>query len=400
MATRTKTVLVFLPQGGESVLRILGGVQDVARSRPWKFSAVECRNTGNGKLRMFRSPGGGTVAEMLDKINPDGIIVVHNVVEASALRRPGRRSVPVVFIDRPVGTAAPRRAPHVCVFGEDASFARLAADELFRSGFRDYAFLPWPEDPPWSRGRGKCFARLVTAAGKTFHPFQTPSGGGDATYLLAHIAPFLATLPKPCGLFAANDPVGEAALRVCAQRGWAVPQDFAIVGVDNIEFICEGTAPTLSSISRNWQSEGRAAAELLDEWMADPERHPPSRAVPALHVVRRASTFFAADRRVARAMEFIRLHACDEGFGPRDVVREMGCSRTLADTLFRKVGGHSILDAIHGVRLARARELLLAGKPTDVVAAACGYASYDDFRRVFRNRMGATARQWTLKHSV
>ena len=400
MATRKKTVLAFLPQGGESTLRILDGVHDVARSRPWTFSAVECRNNGNGTLRMLRSPGGGTIEEMLDKINPDGVIVVHNVVEASALRRPGRRAFPVVYIDRPVGTTAPRRAPHVCVFGEDTSFARLAATELFRSGFHDFAFLPWPDDPPWSRGRGKSFARLVADAGKTFHPFQAPPVSGGATYLLAHIAPFLDILPKPCGLFAANDPLGEAALRVCAQRGWAVPQDVAIVGVDNIEFICEGTSPTLSSISRNWQGEGRAAAELLDEWMLDPGRRPPSRAVPALHVVRRASTFFAADRRVARAMEFIRLHACDEDFGPRDVVREMGCSRTLADTLFRKVGGHSILDEIHGVRLARARELLLAGKPTDFVAAACGYASYDDFRRVFRKRMGATARQWTLKHPV
>jgi LacI family transcriptional regulator len=175
-----------------------------------------------------------------------------------------------------------------------------------------------------------------------------------------------------------------------------VPQDVAIVGVDNIEFICEGTSPTLSSISRNWQGEGSAAAELLEEWMLDPGRRPPSRAVSALHVVRRASTFFAADRRVARAMEFIRLHACDEDFGPRDVVREMGCSRTLADTLFRKVGGHSILDEIHGVRLARAKELLLLGKSADFVAAACGYASYDDFCRVFKRRVGSTVRKWTL----
>ena len=95
-------------------------------------------------------------------------------------------------------------------------------------------------------------------------------------------------------------------------------------------------------------------------------------------------------------MEFIRRHACEEGFGPRDVVHEMGCSRTLADTLFRKVDGRTILDEIHGVRLARAKELLLLGKSADFVASECGYASYDDFCRVFKRRVGSTVRKWTL----
>jgi LacI family transcriptional regulator len=119
-------------------------------------------------------------------------------------------------------------------------------------------------------------------------------------------------------------------------------------------------------------------------------------------VARRASTLFAADRRIARAMEFIRRHACTEGFGPRDVVREMGCSRTLADALFRKVVGRTILDEVHGVRLARAKDLLLLGKPADFVASECGYASYDDFCRVFKRRVGSTVRTWTLeqKHPV
>ncbi len=396
MSTRSKTVLAFLPSGGENEVRILGGIQDVALSRHWAFSSAECRDGGNGALRILRSPDGGTVGEMLAKINPDGVIVIHNAVKPSTLRQPGRRAMPTVFIDRPVGIKASRRTFPVCVFGEDASFARLAAAELFRSGFRDYAFLTYPDDPPWSRERGKCFARIIAEAGMAFHPFPAPSGGNGATYLVAHVAPFLDSLPKPCGIFAANDALGEAALRVCAQRGWAVPQDIAIVGVDNLEFICEGTTPTLSSISRDWNSEGCAAAELLAEWMAEPDRRPASRIVPASHVVRRASTFFAADRRVAQAMEFIRRHACEEGFGPRDVVREMGCSRTLADSLFRKVDGRTILDEIHGVRLARAKEFLLLGKPADFVASACGYASYDDFCRVFKRRVGSTVRKWAL----
>ena len=75
MSTRSKTVLAFLPSGGENEVRILGGIQDVALSRHWAFSSAECRDGGNGALRILRSPDGGTVGEMLAKINPDGVIV-------------------------------------------------------------------------------------------------------------------------------------------------------------------------------------------------------------------------------------------------------------------------------------------------------------------------------------
>jgi LacI family transcriptional regulator len=75
----------------------------------------------------------------------------------------------------------------------------------------------------------------------------------------------------------------------------------------------------------------------------------------------------------------------------------MGVSRALADRLFRSVVGHTILEEIHAVRLARAKELLSAGTQPDIVAAECGYASHDDFRRVFRRRVGTTARQWALQ---
>ena len=213
---------------------------------------------------------------------------------------------------------------------------------------------------------------------------------------MAHLAPFLDSLPRPCGLFAANDGLGDAALRVCRMRGWAVPQDMAVIGVDNFDFICEMSEPTLSSIPPDWEGAARAAARLLAECMARPKARHASLAIPAPRVVRRASSLFAADRRIARAMEHIRLHACEAGFAPPDVVAVAGLSRSQTDLLFRRVIGRSILDAIHDARLARAQDLLRAGKPASFVADMCGYASLVDFRHVFKRRVGKTVRQWTL----
>lgn len=394
MPSKPEKVLMFLPQGGANALRILAGVRDVATARRWDLFVAECSHRMDVAFQFIRSPGGGTVTELWDGIRPDGILVMGKAIDPIMLQRPGRRSVPTVFIDRPAASSAKGREP-VCVFGDADSYARLAAHELFRTGFCDYAFLPWPGDPPWSRERCECFSGIVVREGKSFHPFRPPRGGA-ATDLVAHVAPFLESLPKPCGIFAANDSLGEAALRVCATRGWAVPQDIAVIGVDNLDFICETTRPTLSSVCRNLEGDGRAAAELLAEWMESPGRRPRPRATQALCVARRASSFFLPDIRVARAMEFIRVHACEEGFAPPKVVRSMGLCRSQTDLLFRRVLGRSVLDAIHDARIVRAQDLLRAEKSASYVADTCGYGSLVDFRRVFKHRVGTTVRKWTI----
>ncbi len=394
MSKNAKKVVMFLKDAGAVSPGMLAAVQTVAKSMRWELSAAWCSRSGDGSPKFLRSPSGVSVTEELEGERPDGVIVALNAVRADELRDCGYRAIPTVFIDRPQKPSGDARGS-VCVFGDDASYARLAAEELLRSGFRDYAFLPSPGNPPWNRERGECFKRLIDEAGKTFHPFQPPRGD-DATDLVAYLAPFLDSLPRPCGLFAANDGLGEAALVVCRMRGWAVPQDMAVVGVDDYDYICEMSEPTLSSIPRNWDVAALAAARLLAECMAKPETRHASLAIPAPRVVRRASSFFAADRRIARAMEYIRLHACEAGFAPPDVVAAVGLSRSQTDLLFRRVIGRSILDAIHDARLARAQDLLRTGKTASFVADMCGYASLEDFRHVFKRRVGKTVRQWTL----
>ena len=97
---------------------------------------------------------------------------------------------------------------------------------------------------------------------------------------------------------------------------------------------------------------------------------------------------------MAKALEFIRLNACGDGFSPRAVVAQMGVSRSLAFDLFRRVTGRTILDEIQAIRLERAKDLLRQGRRPDLVAADCGFASHDDFRRVFRRRLGLSVKAW------
>lgn len=387
---------MLLPSLGDMLPRILPGVQREAEARRWAFYPVVCRRDADGNVLLTRSPGGGTLSELLSLLHPDGAIVALNVVPREALSRAANESgafrwdFPVVHLGEPM-------SPDFAVYahGDADSFASLALRELLLSGFDDYAYVPSPLNEPWSRVRGKAFERYVTLSGRRFHTIAADSPPLGTAALADRLESWIATLPTSCGFFAANDITGEAVLRACARLGREVPGQTAVVGVDDIAYICDYTHPTLSSIRRDLEGEGRAAAELLAEWMERPDRPPPSRAVPAVSLVRRWSTRFSwqRDRRVARIQEWIRVHAC-EGIGPRDAVREMGVSRTTADRLFRTVAGHSILDEIHAVRLDRAKEKLRAGMAPDVVAAESGYTSTLDFRRVFRRRVGMPVVRW------
>ena len=166
----------------------------------------------------------------------------------------------------------------------------------------------------------------------------------------------------------------------------------ALIGVDDVSYVCENSRPTLSSIRQDFGLAGRTAAALLQDMMDHPRRTWAPRPYAGGIVVRRESTSFVkgGDRLVLAAVEFIRRHAC-EGIGPLDVVAELGCSRRLADLRFTRATGHTILDEIHAVRLERARELLRNPR-IDYASLPdfCGYNSLVDLRRVFRKRTGMT----------
>ena len=387
-----RSVLAILPMGNGMAQAALSGIRAEATRHRWHVLCAETERASDGSLRIERSSGSvASVGELAALMRPDGVIVWGYALspdEVAAHVGP----IPAVFIDPPFD-ADGRRGVAV-VRGDAQSVASMAARELLFRDFADLAYVPSSESESWSRERGVAFQDCARVAGTRYHEFNLQCGKrkGSRTEALRR---WLAVLPKPCGVFVANDKTGEEVLDVCSSLNIAVPQDVSVVGVDNMVYLCESTSPTLSSILMDHVGEGRAAAQLLDGWMDAPRRAPPApRFVPPLRVVRRASSRAPCDRRVAKALEFIRLGACEEGFSLRAVVAHMGVSRSLAFDLFRRVAGHTILDEIQSVRLERAKELLRQGRRADLVASDCGFASHDDFRRVFRKRCGMSVKAW------
>lgn len=391
-----KTILVLLPCGSGFAYQLFVGIQKYAHAAKWHLQMVEYSAANKGGYRLYRSPVDRyqdlDVAELLKFWNPDGCIALFSNLAHDLLSPAVFKSCPTVFLDRHIQVGKLRAA---CVYSDDESIAKFAAKELMMSGCGDLAYVPYSTDYPWSRERGEAFSRFVLMNGKRLHVFKHPCRRKRPGSLVEALSPWIRALPKPCGVFAVNDIIGEDVLLACSCNSIAVPDEIAVVGVDDVVNRCENTRPTLSSVHRDFVNAGLLAAETLAELMAAKGGRVPSRAFAASGIVRRESSCIIGgkDRRVAKAVEYIRCHAC-EGIGPRQVVGEMGISRTLADQSFRMALGHTILDEIHAVRLEHVKDLLARDVEPSAVAERCGYSSLADLRRVFRARLGMTIREY------
>lgn len=364
----------------------LDGVLRYASRACWDVQTIELSSmvVRSNRRRSVPSPD---ISALLDFWKPLGCIV--NVgVAPILLRARDFGKTPTVFLDRCPDTL---EKGAVCVPCDSIGIAQDAARELLESGFDDYAYVPEFGDPAWSEERGREFRRLVTSIGRGFHLFQGRSANTESR--LRELAKWVVSLPRPCGVFAANDAMAKLVAAACASVRIEIPDELVLIGVDDFEPICENVRPTLSSVRQNHFCGGWLAAETLELLLRGMPL--PGRArFGSGGVVRRASTRRpGCDRRVARALEFIRRHA-SERIGVADVIAAMACSRSLANLRFRAATGHTILDEIRAVRLSKVEELLLQPQMTLAsLAGFCGFSSAADLRRVFKKQTGKTLRE-------
>jgi LacI family transcriptional regulator len=204
------------------------------------------------------------------------------------------------------------------------------------------------------------------------------------------VAGWIRSLPKPLGLIACNDFRGIQALDACRRAGIAVPEEVAVVGVDNEELVCTLAYPPLSSVVPNARSIGYEAAALLNRLMKWGPAPTTPLFIPPVEVVTRLSTDVnaIADPDVAAAMRFIREHAC-EGIAVADVLSQVPVSRSVLQRRFRNLLGRSIHGMIAGVRLQRAKRLLVeTDLPLSVIAQRTGYSHVEYLCAAFRQAVG------------
>ncbi|HJN13470.1 MAG TPA: DNA-binding transcriptional regulator [Pirellulaceae bacterium] len=275
------------------------------------------------------------------------------------------------------------------VRSDDAAIGRMAADHLLERGFRRFAFCGFKGET-WSQRREEAFVEAVNA--KTDTPcsqFNSLWHGPSARAWEAEqesIVAWLKAFEPPFAVMACNDIRGQHVIEACSKLNLAVPEQVAVIGVDNDELLCRVCSPPLSSVIPNAELVGFRAAEALSHLMGGRKVEEQLQLIPPLGVSTRQSTDVVAidDRDIAAALHYIREHAC-QGLSVAEVVKHNPVSRSTLERQVRKYLGRTPQEEIRSVQIKRARELLLT---TDLsaerIATLCGFEHPEYFLVVFK----------------
>jgi LacI family transcriptional regulator len=271
---------------------------------------------------------------------------------------------------------------------------RLASEHLLDRGFQRFAFCGFTGHE-WSRKRAAGFVERLGAAGHACDVYESPWGGPDAHAWekeQEEIGRWLRALPNPLGVMACNDVRGQQVLDACQRSGIGVPDEAAVIGVDDDEVLCELCNPPLSSVVPNPQRIGYEAAALLARLMAGGEPDAQELQVEPIGVTtRQSSDVLAIDNpHIAAAIRHIREQAC-RGLSVPELLKQVPLSRTVLERQFRKYLGRSPQAEIRAVQLKRARELLVK---TDMglahIARLVGFDHPEYLSVVFKRESGET----------
>lgn len=303
----------------------------------------------------------------------------------------GNRRCPTVFLD-----VEPESLEKDDVLVQYDSFGagRLAAEEFIREGLAEFAFIGSFGPRYWSDERQCGFEETCARSGARVDVYGGSRTFDDVFAVQEDIRRWILSLPKPCGVFAANDSVAEYVLGVCQFLGVKVPEEIAVIGVDNDTTICENAFQAISSIEPDFRRSGSLAAEAIDAVVAG--RMAGLVSFGSRRFVRRESSHLMKrpDNSVRKALELIRKSACS-GISVGDVVEFMNVPRRTAESRFRAASGMSILEAIGSVKLETIKTLLVDRSiPLSEISRTCAFSSEIMFRRFFKKHTGLSPRAW------
>ena len=278
---------------------------------------------------------------------------------------------------------------------DDGAIAGLAAEHLLERGFKHFGYCGDARFN-WSVWRERKFAEHLKQTGHDCHVFCSDPALTDLDAQSSALMGWLRTLPKPVGIMACYDRRGQQVLDACRNAALAVPDEVAVVGVDNDELLCELAAPPLSSVIPNTLRTGYEAAALLDKLMAGKRVPATAHLISPIGVASRQSTDVLAidDREVASAVRFIREHAC-EGINVADLMGAVALSRRVLEQRFQRLLGRTPHEEILHVKLSRVQRLLAeTDLPLYQIAERAGFEHVEYLSVAFKRELGKTPRQF------
>ena len=377
-----KKILFLQYINSESCRKMLKGAQRYANIRDrWEFTSIaNCKSVPSIKA-------------LLKFWKPDGCIADCGGIGRAFMPK-DFGAIPLVMLNR---SADETNDDIPSVFHNQRESAQLAIREILRLSRCSLAFVSWIKNTKWSQMRELEFVEAVRMHGCTPLAFHAWRLGKEETHeVQAELRKFLRKMPIPGAVFAANDRMAREVIAAVHGIGLSVPDDIAVVGIDNNEMIALSGNPSLTTVEIDFEDAGFAAAELLDNVLSNPSARHGKCLFGPLRLIRRGSTTIARqkDAIVDEAREFIRRH-CADGISSRDVAKLFPCSRRMAEMRFRAATGHPIGEEILDARMDLVKGYLSSSTINiDAIANLSGWKSSAVLRQYFKRKTGMSLSAW------
>ena len=286
---------------------------------------------------------------------------------------------------------------------DNFSLGHLGAEHFLERGFRTVGFSGF-SNYLWARERRDGFIEGTSLGGIKSDVFEvdypgdlTPSWDQEQTSVLAE---WLVSLPKPVGVMACNDMRAFQIIAACEEANLLVPEQVAVLGVNNDAIRCGLSFPPLSSVATDPFQSGYRAAAMLDDLMQGNELTEMQVRIDPRGVVTRHSTDVLAidDRNVAAALSHIREHAC-EGITVEQVLKHAAASRSQLEKKFRRYLGRSPQAEIRRVQVERIKQLLIDTEfPLKKIAELAGFEHVEYMSVVFKRITKITPGEFRRRH--
>ena len=335
----------------------------------------------------------GTVIDWAHRMRADAIIgQFHDTTDVDLFAREGIIAIAQDFKSR-FSTIPNITGPHY-------EAGRMGAEYFIKKGFRHFAFYGM-RGYVWSDERYQGFRDTVrkTNPEYSFSVLNSTSQNNHWFYDPIQLTTWLQSLPKPVAVMACDDNLAYHITEACHQAegggNCRIPDDIAVLGVDNDETICRLASPNLSSLSQNVEQSGYDVALLIDQLMRDPGAAWEDVMVHPTHIVTRQSTdiFANNDPHIAEILKYIHKNISRK-IQVDDLVKLVPLSRRLLEERFKKSMGRSIYDYVIKERIEKMAQLLCEGHSVSEAAVELGFSDIKNVSRTFKQIKGMTPSEY------
>lgn len=329
------------------------------------------------------------VVEWAKKWGADAIIAQFSDIDLSVLNQ---LNIPII-----VQNYKERSSGISNLTGDYFGTGVIAANFFLHKGYKSFAYYGLT-DTVWGRERGEGFKKIVSNKGYEVYEFNNRKWVPSEkwSFDVEQVSRWLLSLPKPIALFACDDYYALQITEVCKMYDISIPEEIAVLGVDNDKLLCNISDPQLSSIELDIENGGYEAGKLLHQFIEKKIIAPVDIIIKPVRIVPRASTerFAVSDRHIEQLLQYIDNNY-QNPLSVDELTQITPFSRRVLEKKFKRETGTSVYQYLLDLRIEKFADLLITTDlPLIEAATRSGFTDYKNISRIFTKAKEMTPLQY------